>query len=104
MEQSRATTISGLTPSELPAAANMVARSMAANPLHLAIFKNTSDVAVRKQEKMFVFALRMPHNKIYVVKDNAKIVGLMCYCSSDYCQMSFLQKLLSIPKMIPALG
>ena len=104
IEQSISSTITRLNTSDLQEAAQMLARSMASNPLHLAIFKNTNPPALRKQEKMFSFVLRMPHNEMFVAKDNGKIVGVMCYCSSEYCKMSFLNKLISISKMLPALG
>src|SRR5690349_507519 len=102
--QSALISITELKTADLPEAAQMLARSFAANPLHLAIFKHTNADAIRKQEKMFSFVLRMPHNEMFVAKDNGKIVGVMCYCTSEYCKMSFLNKLVSISKMIPALG
>src|SRR5437764_11685876 len=103
IEQNTPGSISELHAAELAEAAKIVATAMSANQLHLAICKNTNPVALRKQEKMFVFALGMPHNKIDVVKRDDRIVGVMCHCSSEYCQMPFLGKLVSIVKM-SALG
>jgi ribosomal protein S18 acetylase RimI-like enzyme len=97
-------TIAEIQSAEMNSAIDLVARTMAANPIHLAIFKDQSGPSLRKQYKMFEFALTRPHRSIIVAKNDSGIVGVMCYTTSLHCQLKPGQVLKAIPLLLPALG
>jgi hypothetical protein len=70
---------------EINIAAKLVAYTMAYNPLHIAIFKNTEPKAIRKQQHMFEMALAQSHNHLYAAKIDGEILGVMCYTYSKHC-------------------
>ena len=96
--------ITELQPSELAQAAALLARAMAPNPLHLAIFGSVKPKAIAQQEKMFLLALQMPGLNRYASRLDGKITGIMCYSTSAHCQLKPGQLLKAIPPMIKALG
>jgi len=96
--------ITELQPSEIPQAAKLIARAMANNPLHLAIFGKADHKVISRQEKMFLLALQLPGLKIYASRQDGQINGIMCYTTSAHCQLKPLQLFKAIPPMIKALG
>ncbi len=93
-----------LSKSEIKQAAALLSATMASNPIHLAAFGSSGKQAVKKQQKMFEYALSQAGKKIYGAKLGGELVGVMCYSSSQCCQLKPLELLGILPKMFFALG
>ncbi len=96
--------ISELQPSELKAAAGLLARAMATNPVHLAIFRRANAKTIATQQKMFEMVLNNPTHKIYAARKNGQIVGIMSYTPSTECQLRPMQFLRLLPLTFMVLG
>lgn len=96
-------TISKLTSDAHDEAARLLAATMASNPINKAVFKSANPAAIRKQERMFQFVLARPGFTTYVAKIDERIVGVMCYATSDNCQLNPLVELPSVLSLAGAL-
>ena len=96
-------TISKLTPDAHHEAARLLAATMASNPINKAVFKSVNPAAIRKQQQMFQFVLARPGFTTYAARIDERIVGVMCYATSDNCQLNPLAELPSVLSLAGAL-
>lgn len=89
MTQRDYTTISieDMCQSEVYTVVDLLALAMQSNPINRAVFKSNNSVAIARQRKMFEYVTASPNNKVRVAKIGGIIVGVLCYCSSDRCQL-----------------
>ncbi|MDF3026021.1 MAG: Acetyltransferase family protein [Fluviicola sp.] len=96
--------ISKLNKPEIGEVSELLAKSMCTNPNHLAMFRSSNRSVVKKQQRMFEMVLKNPDNKCFTARLDGAIVGVMCYSSSEKCQMNPLQMLVSFPRFIGIFG
>jgi GNAT superfamily N-acetyltransferase len=94
-------TIEPLTPARAPAAALMLARAFAANPLHRAAFGPSP---IDRNESFFRAALVLMKGPTFVATDGSRIAGLVHWARAPQCQLAAMEKLQVMPVMIGALG
>lgn len=82
---------------EIPELASVVTKAMISNPLHLAIFNAADESAEMMQTKMFNMVLKLPTCNLFVAKCEGRVVGVMNYYKSGYCQISPLKTLSMLP-------
>lgn len=96
--------IKQLTPTGITPAAEVVARAMLHNPLHLAVFGAADDNAVQMQTRMFIEVLQLPPCNLFAAWKDGRIVGVMNYYAPGCCQITPLKTLRMLPGMFGILG
>ncbi len=96
--------IAGLNKLEIGEVSQLLAKSMSTNPNHLSMFRSSKPSVVKKQQKMFEMVLQNPDTKCFTARLDGVIVGVMCYTTSEKCQMNPLQMIKSLPKFIGVFG
>lgn len=96
--------IEKLQESDIYRTAVLLSESMSTNPNHISIFGSPSPPTIEKQRKMFEMVLRNPKNVSFIAKINDEILGSMTYTTSDFCQISKLAIVKSLPKYIKMFG
>jgi GNAT superfamily N-acetyltransferase len=82
-------------------AARMLARAFVTNPLHVAAF-GTSQLAAN--ERFFRMGLSAMKGPQFAALDGGRIVGLIHWVHSPYCQISGIEKLRLTPRMMREFG
>ena len=82
-------------------AARMLARAFVTNPLHIAAF-GASQLAAN--ERFFRIGLSAMKGPQFAALDGERIVGLIHWVHSPYCQMSGIEKLRLTPAMMRSSG
>ncbi|KAA0992279.1 GNAT family N-acetyltransferase [Dyadobacter aurulentus] len=95
--------ISKLTPDAHDEAARLLATTMSSNPINRAVFKSANQEAIRKQEQMFRFVLARPGFTTFAATIDGRIAGVMCYTTSDNCQLNPLAHLPPVLSLAAAL-
>lgn len=85
-------------------AAAVVASAMLSNPLHLAVFERDDAASQHMQTKMFAEILKLPAGRIYVVKQDEIIVGVMNFYPPFKQMASPAKTMLLLPKLWSILG
>ncbi len=82
-------------------ASHALARAFVSNPGHVAAFGRSP---LAENEFFFRTALSVMKGPIFVATDGSRILGLIHWVHSPKCQMSSLEKLSQIPRMVATLG
>jgi Predicted acetyltransferase len=82
---------------------NLLTESMSTNPINRAVF-GSGDGAIRKQLKLFEWATAPPHTVVNVAKEGDKIVGVLCYCTSEHCQLAPMDLAKKLPSLMWQMG
>lgn len=82
-------------------AVSVLARAFVTNPLHVAAFGPANLAA---NEAFFRTGLAVMKGEKHLAVDGSRILGVVHWVGSPGCQVSFLEKLRMIPRMVSGLG
>ncbi|PST84155.1 hypothetical protein C7T94_05345 [Pedobacter yulinensis] len=96
--------ISELSETDLDGAVELVTLSMSGNPVPQAVFGREDASGLQKQRLLFEKALTMTHTRVFAAKAGVQLLGIMCYVSSDHCQLRPMPLLRMLPRLWAVLG
>lgn len=96
--------ISRLVPEVFDKVADLLATTMAGNPVNTVVFRSAGRHALAKQREMFRFLLARPGYVVYTASIDGHIVGVMCYATSVSCQLDPVAELPSVWSLALLLG
>ncbi|MBV9733864.1 MAG: GNAT family N-acetyltransferase [Verrucomicrobia bacterium] len=94
-------TIEEFNPEMTDDTADVLARAFVTNPLNIAVFGVDQ---VSANEAFFRGGLRVMRGRKLVALDGARIIGFIHWVTSPRCQISILEKLAMLPRMIQEFG
>lgn len=96
-----AITIDTMMPGKESAAAAALSQAMHTNPNHIAIWKGQGERQLARQKALIELIFRRtPTENMGVATDNGPIVGVLRMARSPACQMSRVESLALLPKLV----
>jgi hypothetical protein len=87
---------------DVPQAAIVSARAFATNPLTMTVLRERSDKEHYLEAAFNRLLMHMP-GKVFIAKQDEKVIGLLCCIEWPHCQTSFIQTLMYLPVMLAKL-
>lgn len=98
-------TVERLQPNEISAAAIVLSHAFLTQPNNIAVWRGQDDSVRRKIESIFrVAKLERPVSNLWVARRDNQMVGVLNMAEWPHCQMSPLESLRLMPRMLALFG